>query len=539
MSGRAPRHPALLLMVPLAIERATVLGLADAKVVPVGMGPRRALLAARRGRRIPAAAVAVTGFCGGLRRDLRPGDVVVATHVSSLGERPGVAEACSSGPLVAALRARGFRRVHAGPVVSSDHIVLTSERERLAATGAVAVDMESSWLRSAGETRPFAVLRVVLDTPSTTMREPAAALRGCLQALTTLRKAAPALVDWARAAGDRRVLLATPRSFCAGAQRAIATVDRALELFGPPVYVRKQIVHNVHVVAELRRRGARFVDSLEEIPPGSLCIFSAHGVSPTVRQAAAARDLRVVDATCPLVAKVHKEARRFAASGYRIVLIGHAGHDEVEGTIGEAPDSTVIVENPEGVDELELPKECRVAYLTQTTLAVDETARIVERLRRRYPGVVGPRSADICYATSNRQDAVRNIARESDLVLVVGSANSSNSCRLVEIAEREGCAAKLIDDETELHPAWLHGRRTIGVTAGASAPQDLVDQVVQALAGMGRLEIEERGAGTEALDLALPAELEDLMIARGDGTRGGSEHAVDTALQSSDGGSAR
>ena len=227
--------------------------------------------------------------------------------------------------------------MHTGHIVSSSRLVHGAERARLAARGAIAVDMESAWLRGAGGGRPFAVLRVVVDTPATRLSHPVEALRGYLRAQRALRRAVPALLDWARAAGDRRVTLASPRSFCAGAQRAIETVERALELFGPPVYVRKQIVHNIHVVEDLQRRGARFVDSLDQIPPGSLCVFSAHGVSPVVRRKAAALGLRVIDATCPLVAKVHREAQQFAASGHRIVLIGHPGHEEVEGTIGEAP----------------------------------------------------------------------------------------------------------------------------------------------------------------------------------------------------------
>ena len=268
VSGRAPQRPALLLLVPLSIERAAIAGAtADALVMRTGMGRRRARAAACRGRRIPAVAVGVAGFCGGLTGDLRPGDIVVATSLAADGGDPDYAVARASGPLVAALRARGLERVHTGQVVSSSRLVHGAERARLAARGALAVDMESAWLAGAAGGRPFAVLRVVVDTPATRLSHPLEAMRGYVRAQRVLRRAVPALVGWARAAGERRVLLASPRSFCAGAQRAIETVERALDLFGPPVYVRKQIVHNRHVVEELQRRGARFVDSLDQIPP--------------------------------------------------------------------------------------------------------------------------------------------------------------------------------------------------------------------------------------------------------------------------------
>ncbi len=508
MSRPGGPRPALLLLVPMLVERAAIAGAATgATIATTGVGRRRALAAAERGRRTPAAAVAIAGLCGGLTRDLLPGDVVVATAVTADGRGPRETITLSSGPLIAALRTHGLRRVHAGHVVSSTRIVHGSQRVRLAARGAIAVDMESAWLSGAAGGRPLAVLRVVGDTPSTRLRHPLAAARGLLEARRSLRRAVPALTDWARAAGDRHVLVASPRSFCAGAQRAIEIVERALDLYGSPVYVRKQIVHNIHVVRDLQGRGARFVDSLQEIPPGSLCIFSAHGVSPAVRQEANELGLRVIDATCPLVAKVHKEARRFAASGHRIVLIGHRGHDEVVGTVGEAPGAIVVVTEPAEVNGLDVPDRCSVAYLTQTTLAVDEVREVVERLRGRFPQLEGPASNDICYATSNRQDAVRAIARDADLVLVIGSSNSSNSRRLVEIAEREGCEARLIDDDTAIDPVWLAGRSRIGVTAGASAPQRLVDEVVAALAGLGRVEVEERCVGTEAFHFTLPPEL--------------------------------
>jgi len=508
MRAREERPPGLLLFVPLVIERATVLGVTgDAVVRRTGMGPRQARAAAHEARDLAAGAVAVIGFCGALTDDLRPGDVVVADSVAAADGDGRRRPTAAGGPLVAALRACGIERVHTGHVVSSAHLARGGARARLAARGAVAVDMESAWLEETSNGRPFAVLRVVVDTPSTRLSRPGEALRGLVEAKRALRRAAPALSSWAAAAGERRVLLASPRSFCAGAQRAITTVERALERFGEPLYVRRQIVHNVHVVRDLERRGARFVASLDEVPHGSRCIFAAHGVAPSVRDEAARRGLRVIDATCPLVAKVHREARTLAAAGHRIVLIGHPGHDEVEGTLGEAPEATVVVRDCAGVDALQLPEDEPAAYLTQTTLAVDEIEGVVARLRDRYPRLMGPRSADICYATSNRQDAVRQIAREADLVLVIGSANSSNSRRLAEIAAREGCAARLIDDDTWLDPAWLVGRRTVGVTAGASAPEALVDRVVGALSGFGRITVEERCAGSEDMQFTLPREL--------------------------------
>jgi 4-hydroxy-3-methylbut-2-enyl diphosphate reductase len=302
----------------------------------------------------------------------------------------------------------------------------------------------------------------------------------------------------------RRVLLAGPRSFCAGVERAIDAVERALEKFGPPVYVRKQIVHNIHVVGALEQRGAVFVDELSQVPVASTVVLSAHGVSPVVRAEARRRDLRVVDATCPLVNKVHVEARRFAQEGYRIILVGHEGHEEVEGTLGEAPGRTEVVDSVEAVQQLAIDPGERVAYLAQTTLATDEVNEMVEVLRRRFPEAVGPGTDDICYATQNRQDAVRAIARRADVVIVVGSANSSNSNRLVEVAEREGCEAHLIDDPSELDPSWIGDATTVGLTAGASAPETLVREVVAALGGLGPVELEEDAVTTERVRFRAP-----------------------------------
>jgi 4-hydroxy-3-methylbut-2-en-1-yl diphosphate reductase len=275
-----------------------------------------------------------------------------------------------------------------------------------------------------------------------------------------------------------KLLLAAPRGYCAGVDRAVETVERALEVFGAPVYVRKQIVHNLHVVRDLESKGAIFVEELEEVPNGSVAILSAHGVAPEVHAEGKQRELRVIDATCPLVTKVHIEARRFAADGYHIVLIGHEGHEEVIGTMGEAPASITLIGTPEDARTVELPQDELVAYLSQTTLSVDETNEVIEVLRQRFPHIVGPPQDDICYATQNRQTAVKAIAAKSDVVLVVGSQNSSNSKRLVEVAEVSGARGYLIDDESEIDPAWLEAADTVGITSGASAPEWLVDQVV-------------------------------------------------------------
>lgn len=305
----------------------------------------------------------------------------------------------------------------------------------------------------------------------------------------------------------RTVLLASPRSLCAGVERAIETVERVLAVRGAPVYVRKQIVHNVHVVADLRQRGAVFVEELDEVPDGETVVFSAHGVSPAVRAQAERKGLRVVDATCPLVTKVHVEARRFAARGDTVVLIGHAGHEEVEGTLGEAPRQSVLVQTSAEAAALEVDDPARVSYLTQTTLAVDETSEVVEALRDRFPALSGPGSDDICYATTNRQHAVAGIATAADLVLVVGSVNSSNSVRLVELARRQGTPAYLIDDAGGIDPGWLRGARVIGLSAGASAPHHLVEEVIAFLRGLGPLRVQEHRHTTETVRFAPPKEV--------------------------------
>jgi 4-hydroxy-3-methylbut-2-enyl diphosphate reductase len=313
-----------------------------------------------------------------------------------------------------------------------------------------------------------------------------------------------------------RVLLAAPRGYCAGVDRAVATVERALDLYGAPIYVRKQIVHNKHVVDQLERAGAVFVRELDEVPEGARVIFSAHGVAPGVRAEAERRSLRVIDATCPLVTKVHKEVAKFAGRGLTVVLIGHQGHEEVEGTAGEAPDAIRVIGTPEEVDALDAPADARMAWLTQTTLSVDETMATVERLRARFGGLIDPPSDDICYATQNRQGAVKQIAALADVVIVVGSANSSNSVRLVEVALRAGArVAFRVDSAAEIDPGWLDGAGTVGLTSGASVPEVLVGEVLERLAGLGFEDVEQVASESDALAFALPRELRLDMTAAG------------------------
>jgi 4-hydroxy-3-methylbut-2-en-1-yl diphosphate reductase len=312
----------------------------------------------------------------------------------------------------------------------------------------------------------------------------------------------------------KKVLLAAPRGYCAGVDRAVQAVEQALDLYGPPIYVRKEIVHNKHVVQELSKRGAIFVDQETEVPEGEMVVFSAHGVAPAVHDNAAERRLRTIDATCPLVTKVHVEARKFAAEGYTIILIGHAGHEEVEGTTGEAPDSIVLVQSAEEVDKLEISDPDKVAFITQTTLSVDETMVIIERLRRRFPKIVSPKSDDICYATTNRQIAVKQLARECELVLVIGSTNSSNSNRLVEVAREHGAASHLIDNHVQVQDEWLEGVETVGITSGASAPEELVERLVELFRDRGAEEVSELRTVDEDVRFMLPKEIRSELSAR-------------------------
>ncbi len=318
----------------------------------------------------------------------------------------------------------------------------------------------------------------------------------------------------AKTHAPKRVLLASPRGYCAGVDRAVQTVERALDLYGPPVYVRKEIVHNKHVVEQLAERGAIFVEQEAEVPEGELVVFSAHGVAPAVHANAKARSLRTIDATCPLVTKVHVEARKFAEAGYTIVLIGHEGHEEVEGTTGEAPASIVLVQTEDDVDRLEVDDPEKVAYITQTTLSVDETTQIIARLRERFPAITSPKSDDICYATTNRQIAVKQLARECDLVLVIGSTNSSNSNRLVEVARELGAESHLIDNAGQVREEWLEGVETVGITSGASAPEELVTELVAYFSERGAEEVAELRTVEEDVRFMLPKDIREEIAAR-------------------------
>jgi 4-hydroxy-3-methylbut-2-en-1-yl diphosphate reductase len=436
------------------------------------------------------------GVAGGLAPELTPGDIIIASELRST-------ESSTSRNIPgSSLLSHEFRRarfsVHLGPLVTSPSYVASGDRAELAASGALAVDMESSWVMDYLPNNPLAVVRAISDTSTT------GPVRGGLRALGALAQTRAPLVRWAKACGEHEVILASPRSFCAGVDRAIETVERALEQHGAPVYVRRQIVHNLHVVRRLETMGAIFVEELDQVPDGAVVILAAHGVSPEVRHEGAGRDsLTVIDATCPLVAKVHTEARRYATQDYNIVLIGHAEHEEVQGTLGEAPEHITLVGGINDVATLALDDR-PVAYLTQTTLATDETAAIVAALRERYPEITGPATDDICYATQNRQDAVRSIARRCDLMLVVGSSNSSNTARLAEVAQREGCRAELLEDASQLELSWLSGARSIGVTAGASVPESLVGGVVNSLASLGPVHLSEERIVQETVHFALP-----------------------------------
>jgi 4-hydroxy-3-methylbut-2-enyl diphosphate reductase len=501
----------LCMLAPLRVEASALRrSTTSADVRRTGMGPRRSRRAAERlvAELAPAQPVAIVGLCGALAPGLRPGDVVVANAVSSSSgdvwlDLPGA-------ELVAAeLIGRGVP-ARVGPILSTGQVVAGSTRPALADRGWVAVDMESAWLAEAmtnsDSSRPVVVVRVVLDTPDHELRSPRT-LRHMRAARNRLATVVPALEHWASVARPRTVLLAGPRSFCAGVDRAIDIVERAIDKFQRPIYVRRQIVHNSHVVANLERKGAVFVQEVDDVPPGSTLVLAAHGVSPEVRRRAAERHLHVIDATCPLVGKVHTEARRFAQRGYDIVLIGHEDHEEVEGTIGEAPGQITVVASEADVDALDVQEPDRVAYLTQTTLATDEVSGIVAHLKDRYPSLVGPRSEDICYATQNRQEAVAAIAPESDVVLVVGSANSSNSARLTEVATRAGSRSHLVDGSRDIRLEWLDGAATIGVTAGASAPESKVREVVAAIGSLGSLTVDERIVLDEHVSFTLPPEV--------------------------------
>ena len=519
----------LLVYAPLRFEANAVrrgLTRPTSHVQRTGMGATRSRKSAAQSKPGPFGAMVVMGTAAGLAADLSPGDLVVATEVSD-GETtvtlPGA-------DLLAAELRRAGLNARAGKIRTVSKLVKSSDRARLAADGYLAADMESAALVGAvkglvpsakepaeagplgdGDAagiavatagRPLAVIRAVSDSgfgPGM--------VSGGMAALRALRAAAPVAERWAAACRERTVLLAGPRSFCAGVERAIEIVERALELRGAPVYVRKQIVHNTRVVSDLEQRGAIFVDELDEVPNGATVVFSAHGVSPAVRTDASERSLSVIDATCPLVSKVHAEARRFAEKGYTVALIGHAGHEEVEGTLGEAPDSTVLVQTAADVASLSVEDASKVAYLMQTTLAIDEAADVSGALREKFPQMRAPGSDDICYATTNRQAAVRAVAVEADVVLVAGSKNSSNSVRLVERSEREGTPAHLIDGATDIDLSWLADASVVGLTAGASAPPAVVSEIITALSGLGTVTVTERVTTTESVQFGLPREV--------------------------------
>jgi 4-hydroxy-3-methylbut-2-enyl diphosphate reductase len=517
-AAAAPEHtqppsaaPKLTIAAALAIEaRALERGLTGARetrVVRVGQRARNAVRVLPR----DDDALIVAGVAGGVSPEVRAGDIVVATQVR--GPEGSVVRSPAAPLLAAALRSLGLEaggqpvRVHLGPIATTDRLALGGRRRVLAAEGVAAVDLESSWLGTLAN-RPFAVVRVIVDDAETGLYHPATVPRG-RAALQLLTKIVPALERWGDAVSPlRRVVLASPRSFCAGVERAIEIVEEALERYGAPVYVRRQIVHNAYVVADLERRGAVFVEELDEVPDDAPVVLSAHGVAPAVREDAARRGLAVVDATCPLVAKVHTEARRALRDGNTVVFIGHADHDESEGLLGEDPDPANprirLVENARQAKELEVEDPARLAYLTQTTLAEDEAENIVAALKATFPTIAQPPSSDICYATTNRQRAIRDIAAEVDVVLVVGSQNSSNSRRLVEVAQRAGAAAYLVDGADEIDPAWLAGAGSVGLTAGASAPPKLVDDVADALSGLGPVDREDPPGVEESYRFTLP-----------------------------------
>jgi 4-hydroxy-3-methylbut-2-en-1-yl diphosphate reductase len=502
-SGRYPMSK-LLVCSPLGVEaRAVRRGARNGAVVRrTGYGARKSAAQASRLRGEDFGMLAVAGVGGSLLAELRPGDVVVGAEVTGTDGTL----ACPSAPLLAGELRRAGLRAAIGKIATVPKLVLGPQREQIARDGALAVDLESSILLQAAAGRPAAVLRAISDGPGYSLAGPGVLTNG-LAALRSLRHAAPVLERWAAACGARKVLLAAPRSFCSGVERAIEIVERALDQTRGPVYVRKQIVHNSRVVAGLESRGAVFVDELDEVPDGVRVVFSAHGVSPAVRAEAARRGLDTIDATCPLVAKVHAEARRFATEENLVVLIGHAGHEEVEGTLGEAPGAMVLVQNAEDVAALRPDDPAKVVYLMQTTLAADEASEIVAALKKRFPHARGPGTDDICYATTNRQASLRAIAADSDLVLVAGSANSSNSRRLVETAERVGTRAYLIDRVEDIELGWLAGAHTIGITAGASAPPEMVSEIVAALSGLGPVELTERVTATESIQFGLPKEV--------------------------------
>ncbi|MGC8627603.1 MAG: 4-hydroxy-3-methylbut-2-enyl diphosphate reductase [Acidimicrobiales bacterium] len=507
--------PRLLVLAPLRVEawalgpgRYAVTGGAKLEIQRTGMGLVKAASAAKRlsERSEPGSspvAVALCGLGGDLTGRHQPGDIVVAELVMDANGNE-LARLRSASVLANALRQLGLRARTTG-VVSTDHIVTGYERAQLAQLGAEVVDMESSAVVNARWGVPVAVLRAISDAPGHELFSAAGTLGVC-KALRSLRAAREALAAWAKAVGPREVLLAEPRGFCAGVRRAIETVERALQRYGPPVYVRRQIVHNDHVVARLEKAGAVFVKELSEVPDKATVVFSAHGVGTAVRDEAKLRGMTVIDATCPLVTKVHIEAQRFAAAGRQVILIGHAHHDEVQGTLGVVAGAR-LVSTAQDVARLDLAPDKPTAFVTQTTLAADEVTDVIAALEERFSDLARPAVSDICYASQNRQEAVKQIAQSCEVVIVVGSPSSSNSNRLVEVARRAGARAYLVGSADDLKLAWLTGTRRVGVTAGASAPEELVQEVVGCLASLGPVSIEQRITGNEHVNFPLPQEV--------------------------------
>ncbi|TSE00331.1 4-hydroxy-3-methylbut-2-enyl diphosphate reductase [Skermania sp. ID1734] len=480
---------------PLRSEWAALHGHITAPLLRTGRGPSS-------WRNSFASPVLVAGVAGALDNSLHPGDLVVATETRAAA----IGSPVRLAPLLYGAAKRRGLPVRRGPIVSDYRVAHGARRDALAVTGAIAVDTESAFLAAHAPHGKTAVLRTIVDTPTAPLLRPATMANG-IHALRTLRAAAPIIDDWARATGDREIILAAPRSFCAGVERAIDIVEHALSKHGAPVYVRRQIVHNSHVVNGLQRRGAVFVGEVDEVPEGSVLVLAAHGVDPQVRVDAAERSLRVIDATCPLVAKVHTEVRRFADQGNTVLVIGHAEHEEVVGTRGEAPGQVIVIANVEEAEQVSVPDPRHVAYVTQTTLAVDEAEQIAAVLRKRFPLIIAPRTDDICYATTNRQHAVREVARDCDLMLVLGSENSSNSRRLAEVAEDCGVESHLVDDCGSVDLAWLHGKSRIGITAGASAPPALVEELIAALSGLGQVHVREQRVAEERIRFMMPREV--------------------------------
>jgi 4-hydroxy-3-methylbut-2-enyl diphosphate reductase len=522
----------LLVLAPLRVEAAALrrgVG-STGRVVVTGMGPAASERAVRALDGAADGPVAVVGFCGSLRDGVEPGDVVVASEVRG---PTGVVSLPSAAAVSHSLRRTGLK-VHVGPILSTDHVVRGAERTERATDGALAVDMESFWLVSGVHARRAvadlhtadaagidrgarpgvedtgdhitAVVRVVSDSPGSGFR-PAGLPASGVKGLQSLARVGGCLENWAAATGARTVLIAAPRSFCAGVCRAIDIIEQMLAQFGPPLYVRREIVHNKHVVDSFRDRGVVFVRELSEVPQGRVVVLAAHGVSPAVRAEAQARGMEAIDATCPLVARLHAKARMLADQGHFIVFIGKKGHDETEGVVGEAPNSIVVVEDQADIDRLvdgdSRPFGARsladtpIATLTQTTLVPHEVEGLVAGLRGRFPHLIAPQTTDVCYASRDRQAAVRRVAPECDLFLVIGSANSSNSKRLLEEAEHMGTPAALMDDESDLDLARLVGVRTLGLTAGASAPEALVERMLAFLESLGPLDVRELRTGAD------------------------------------------